>query len=363
MKNLLICVSGLTPQIITESLFCISVKKKIPIHEIYILTTARGRNVILGADKDSVTPKSRLKNELLDLCKKYKLKTPKFEENDSHIIVAKEESIELYDIRTDRHNLLFPNKVCEFIRSKTIDPNNILYCTISGGRKTMSVNLAFALSLFGRENDKLLHVLTREEHEFKGFYPITKKETRDLEIAEIPYVRLRSILAHETKTKDLFKLNFDKIVQETQKELKILSDERKLICSVDKRELKFGTKSVHFEPLEFALYFHLIDLKSRTIEFPTIHQLTSIDSANSIKSFIEEKYDYYYFNESIRNPWWKAGLSAENFRSKRTKINSKIKTLIPDFDLSSQFTIESIKNYGQTSYHIPADIKKFKLQF
>ncbi|MBN2572349.1 MAG: TIGR02584 family CRISPR-associated protein, partial [Ignavibacteriales bacterium] len=202
-NNILICVSGLTPQIVTETLYCLSKQNKIPIDELYIFTTKKGRDVIIGTDKELSTPKIPLKNEIINLCNKYKLKLPKFENNDEHIIVAKEESVELYDIRTDKHNILFPNKICEVIKNLTEEKNNIIYCSISGGRKSMSVHLAFAMSLYGRENDKLFHVLTNEENEFKEFYPRNRKEDKALILSEIPFVRLRhfSLLKTKAKTK------------------------------------------------------------------------------------------------------------------------------------------------------------------
>src|SRR5690606_26961156 len=149
-KNILICVTGLTPQIITETFYCLTVQKKIKIDEIYILTTTRGSEVILGKDRGKQTPKVIFKDELMQLCKKYKIKVPKFENSSKHIITAKEESLGLSDIRNDKHNKLFPNKVCEFIKEISSGDNTI-YCSISGGRKTMSVHLAFAMVLFGRE--------------------------------------------------------------------------------------------------------------------------------------------------------------------------------------------------------------------
>ncbi len=54
------------------------------------------------------------------MCEKYKIHSPKFEHNDTHIIVAKELTIELDDIRNDKHNRLFPNKLCEFINEKAL---------------------------------------------------------------------------------------------------------------------------------------------------------------------------------------------------------------------------------------------------
>lgn len=127
-KNLLICVSGLTPQIITETLYCLSVQKKTKIDELYVITTSRGREVIMGVDDKIKLPPFIV--ELKKMCISYKINLPKFEYNDSHVIVAKEQSIEMKDVRNDKQNKLFPNKLCEFINQKSKDKNNILYCSI-----------------------------------------------------------------------------------------------------------------------------------------------------------------------------------------------------------------------------------------
>lgn len=359
-KNILICVSGLTPQIVTETLFCLAVKEKIPIDEIYVLTTKRGRDVILGLDEHPSTPKTALSKEIKNLCKDYNIRKPKFEENDTHIIVAKEESIELSDIRSDKDNILFPNKVASFIREKTFAPNNVLYCSITGGRKSMSVHLANALSLFARENDKLLHVLTKEEHEFKGFYPKTKKEIKDLELSEIPFVRLRSLLTTEDKEQNLYSLSFDQIVNKTQNNLKLLSDRNKLILDIERREIKYKTETIVFEPLEFLFYYFFVDSKERGIQKINIYDITSNETK---ERFIEYFSEHYSKSRSIKETrWFKKGFQPEDFRIKRSKINKKIKKLLSDPDLEEQFIINVDKIYGESKYFIKADIDRFLIK-
>ena len=362
-KNILICVSGLTTQIVTETLYCLTVQRKITIDEIYILTTVRGRNVILGKDKAAGTPKSKLKDEIVNLSKKYKIKIPLFEENSDHIIVAKEESIELSDIRTDRQNKLFPNKACDFIRQKSSDPENILYCSISGGRKTMSVHMAFALNLFGREKDKLLHVLTSEENEFKGFYPVNKKEDKQLELSEIPFIRLRSLISRDGKDDAFFNLKYSQLVELTQKQLKSVSDERKLILLINEKTIKYGSEKIKLEPIEFVLYYMFIEAALENQSKYKINFIISKEFAGKVEAFIKENYSYYYFNEEAKKTWWKNGFSAENIRTRRTKINSKIQSLIKEPDLIEEFQIKSIKNYGETAYYIPAAKSKIKISF
>ena len=359
-KNILVCVSGLTPQIVTETLFCLAVKEKIKIDEIYVLTTKRGRDVLLGIDNNPATPKSSLKKEIKDLCSLYKIKVPLFENNDTHILIAKEESIELPDVRSDNDNVLFPNKAASFIRDKTSSPDNRLFCSITGGRKSMSVHIANALSMFARENDRLLHVLTREENEFKRFYPVNKREAKDLELADIPFVRLRSLIPQDIKGKKLLTLEFDSIVEFTQRQLKILSETNKLICDVEKRTLRFGNNTLTLEPMEFMFYFYFVDQKSKGINKISIYEITSPETTQTFKKYITDYYPFYYIRESQKKNWEK-GFDARDFRSKRTKINQKISDLIADTDLAQQFIIDVDKVYGDSKYFLTTPINSFKI--
>jgi CRISPR-associated protein (TIGR02584 family) len=358
-KNILICVSGLTPQIVTETLFCLAYKQKIQIDEVYVLTTKRGRDVILGRDKHPVTPKTPLKDEIENLCKKYKLKKPLFEENDNHIIVAKEEAIELPDIRSDKDNILFPNKICEFLRIKSSDPDNVLYCSITGGRKSMSVHLANALSIFARENDRLVHVLTKEEHEFKGFYPQTKEEIKDLKLADLPFVRLRPILSDEIKKPDLLTSNFDDIVNYTQAQLKALAPSNIMILDIEKRELRFGNYNIVLEPLEFLFYYFFVDSKERGRNNISVEEFISHETKNKFIEYFKEHFPNRFIDEQ---KWYKKGFSKEDFRVKRSRVNSKINELIDDTDIASFFIIDVNRRYGESTYHIKAEKERFLIK-
>lgn len=358
-RNILVCVSGLTPQIVTETFYCLTVQKKIKVDELYIITTKRGRDVVLGNDTAANTPKSLLKNELFNLCKKYKIKLPAFENNDKHIITAKEESLELPDIRTDKHNVLFPNKVCEFISRLSSDSASTLYCSISGGRKTMGVHLAFALSLFGRENDKLLHVLTSEENEFKGFYPINKKEDKALEISEIPFVRLRSFIDKEKNDKEILTYNYKEIVDYAQSQLKIHGSKTKLIVDIERREISFNYNKKSLQPLLFLFYFHFVEAKLKNIES---YQVADFINDKTRTEFIEY-FQVYYPNHHVKEKkWYNKGFSKEDFRSFRSNVNKTICELINDKDIAEQFIIDVNRIYGSSCYYIKADKEKFVIR-
>src|SRR5690606_888286 len=329
------------------------------------LTTKRGRDVILGLDKHPTTPKVPLKNEIEKLCNWYNIPLPEFENNDDHIITAREESLELSDVRTDKQNILFPNKVCEFIRQLSLNPDNILYCSISGGRKTMSVHLANALSLFGREKDKLLHVLTSEENEFKDFFPKNNKEDKILELSEIPFVKLRSIISREIPTIKFSRMKYDEIVSFTQTELRKASSKDILQLITEKNELRFGSSSVRFEPLLFTIYYFFVESKLEGNGKYSIHELISKETAGRILEFINYNHPYYdskiSSKQHARTAWWNTGFKAEELRVKFRNINKKICELINDDAINEQFIISSYRVYGNTSYGIKAEKKKFRL--
>ncbi|MCX7983502.1 MAG: CRISPR-associated ring nuclease Csm6 [Bacteroidetes bacterium] len=355
-RNIMVSICGLTPQVITETLFCLSVKKKIPIHELYIITTKRGRDVLLGKDTGERTPKVRFYDELQKLCEHYDFPLPRFEESSEHIIVAREESIELSDVRSDHDNILFPNKLALFLREKTADPETVLYCSITGGRKSMSVHLANVLALYAREQDKLLHVLTHEEHEFKGFYPKTKKEAQFLEIAEIPFVRLRSLLSPELKKTIAKQHSYANIVGFAQRQLKLMSDTKKMVVDIERRELFYDDRSIVLEPLEFLFYYYFIDEKLRGKNRISIHEFIS----NTTLERFQEYCETYFPNYPVKDrKWGKGWFSKEDFRSKRSKVNAKLRELFVDEDMFKLFSIEVEKKYGESCYFIPAEKSRF----
>src|SRR5262249_29705615 len=112
----------------------------------------------------------------------------------------------LEDILTDADNVAVADFITEHVRAITADRAVSLHVSIAGGRKTMGFYVGYALSLFGRPQDQLSHVLVSPPfeslHEF--FYPsprtrvIHDRGGRTLDakeaavrLGEIPFVRLR----------------------------------------------------------------------------------------------------------------------------------------------------------------------------
>ena len=114
--------------------------------------------------------------------------------------------MELSDIRTPADNETAADLIVEQLRRLTVDPDTELHVSIAGGRKTMGFYLGYALTLFGRTQDRLSHVLVSEPFEscWDFFYPTPYSrviQTKDqnladvrdgqVTLAEIPFVSLR----------------------------------------------------------------------------------------------------------------------------------------------------------------------------
>lgn len=200
-RRILLAVTGLSPQIVTETLHALAVAHKEPFvpTEIHLITSAQ------GAERARLALLSDKPGWFHRLRKDYEL--PPIAFDDAHIHVLRDAGGKaLTDIRTPADNLACADFITEKVRALSADPQCALHVSIAGGRKTMGFFLGYALSLFGRGQDRLSHVLVSEpfENSWAFFYPTPYEniiETADkqlvdarnarLSLAEIPFVSLR----------------------------------------------------------------------------------------------------------------------------------------------------------------------------
>jgi CRISPR-associated protein (TIGR02584 family) len=169
-REILVAVAGLTPQVITETLYYLTQVRDPPvgIAEIHILTTQPGRERILT---DLLTPD---RGRFYTFCTEYDVDPTGIAFDGDHIhVLTDAASVPLEDIRTAADSAAVADQILAFIRHLADDPTTRLHCSLAGGRKTLSVLLGFALQLYGRAQNTLLHVLIREDLEGhpEFFYP------------------------------------------------------------------------------------------------------------------------------------------------------------------------------------------------
>jgi len=208
-RRVLLLVAGLTPQIVTETLYALCVKRKpafIPT-EIHLLTTKE------GADRARLMLLGEEPGHLHRFCEDYGLPDlpAAFPEGNIHV-VRDPAGRPLSDIVTEEDNAAVADAIMRLVRELSADEDCAIHASVAGGRKTMGVALALAMSLFGRAQDALSHVLVSPPFESHPafFYPPPRPkvllvgtppqqkpvstEEAEVQLAEIPFLRLSGLL-------------------------------------------------------------------------------------------------------------------------------------------------------------------------
>lgn len=200
-RRILLAVTGLSPQILTETLYALAVAEPhfVPT-EIHLLTTSTGKDLARTA---LLHPDGGQFHALL--ADYPQIGRPAFNEQHIHVIGALD-CAPLPDIRSPEENTTAADAITALVAELTRDETAALHVSIAGGRKTMGFYLGYAFSLYARPQDSLSHVLVSapfESHPEFFFPPATPRRltTRDnkyidtadavVTLAEIPVVRLR----------------------------------------------------------------------------------------------------------------------------------------------------------------------------
>ncbi len=259
-QSILLAVTGLTPQVVTETLYALHDQGEQLPSVIHILTTEE------GCQRARLT----LINDgwLARFCRDYHLQQPEFAEANIHVL-RQANGEPLADIRTQEDNRAMADAITEWIRTFTADPRIDLHVSIAGGRKTMGFYAGYALSLYGRARDRLSPVLVSTDYEShpQFYYPTpyshviygndsTRKplDTQNAEVmlADIAFVRLRHGLDQallEGRT------SFSQSVAAAQQ---ALGPARLLINPEIRRFIAHG-KTIKLSPADLAFYLWLLD--------------------------------------------------------------------------------------------------------
>lgn len=201
-RKIFLAVSGMSPQIITETLYALMQEKQWVPDEVHLITTLDGCN-------NAVLQLLEGERHFPALLQDYGVSTPiDFSMDNIHIIQGAD-GAPLADLRTPADNEAAADTISGVIRELASDADTELHVSLAGGRKTMGFYAGYALSLFGRSQDCLSHVLVSAEYEglHQFFYPapetrvVRDRNGKPLDasqakvwLAEIPFVRLRSRL-------------------------------------------------------------------------------------------------------------------------------------------------------------------------
>jgi CRISPR-associated protein (TIGR02584 family) len=210
VKNILLAVAGLSPQVITETLYALNQMNR-PVHAVHIITTRLG--------------KDRLLSELLGggggpyyrYLEEYGTPAEGIEFGPGNIhVVHDDHGTELDDIRDEEDNARLLQLCIAVTFEFTRERDTAVFFSIAGGRKTMGACLTLAAQMYARSQDRLYHVLVPPEFEGnrRFFYPPKKsrpiklmdsrgepmfKATKyaHINLVHMPFFSIRSQLAPE----------------------------------------------------------------------------------------------------------------------------------------------------------------------
>lgn len=268
LKCVLLCVAGLTPQVITESLYGLMVERGERVDEVRVITTVGGKQRIVEALLEPG------RGMFFQFCHDYGFDPAciRFDETCVDLLRGPG-GRPLEDIRTVEENVFAGDQICELVRGLTADASTRVHASAAGGRKTLGIYLTAAMQLFGRVQDCLSHVLVSEDFEthqeffYKPPAPRLLRtrdghevSTADAEIclADIPFIRLRGLGSdwpHDAAG------GYGEFVRRTQRNLDLAESAQEMRVDVRGRNVSVADNTVHLPPREFFYYLLFVHLR------------------------------------------------------------------------------------------------------
>ncbi len=264
-RRILLVVAGLSPQVVTETLYALNRENpaRTPT-ELWIATTQAGLEKV----REHLLPSGA--DQLGKLCRDYALPSLCFDE--SRVLCLRDsQGRVLDDVHGEESFLAMGDLVLQQLAEWTSDDRSAVHLSIAGGRKTMSYLAGHAMSILGRPQDRLSHVLVDPPFEQipAFFYPTprsrvvtwTAKDGREqnvdfakarVRLAPVPFLRLRDVIPSVLRDQAMH-LPFSEIVERAQRSLS------NAVVEIDTHNLKLTCAGVPVTMTEehFALYLTL----------------------------------------------------------------------------------------------------------
>lgn len=320
----------MSPQILTETLFALMQEdRELLPHEIYVLSTQSGADLC----------KRALFQEqggwFYKFCSDWHISGIKFDE--SHIYVIRDtNNVSLRDIRSDVDNQLVANQVLDLIAKFTAEKDSQLHVSIAGGRKTMGFFAGYALSMYGREQDRLSHVLVEES--FEGlpefFYPtpyphvIRSRDKRELlecqtarvELAYIPFLAMRNVLdanilsttsSYADKVRKLQKRVFDKKVR----------------IHIAEKQFIIGGEQIELSAINFLFYLWIFErlLDGERYLINPFDDEPNLEYGKSFVECLDRATGEMEDHDKTRSIMLKEGMANTFIRDRRNQIHTALK--------------------------------------
>ena len=374
-RRVLFTVTGLTPQIVTETIYGLAVKQTPPFlpTQLVVMTTSD------GANRARLTLQGNDPGWLRRLCKDYDLPPIQFGDEDIRVLRAKGGAA-LPDIRSGEDNDAAADAIVATIGALTADPDCALHVSLAGGRKTLGFFAAYALSLYGRPQDRLSHVLVSPAFEASTefYYPTrysnviytrdgtplntrdtaedSDAETRDrgpkVELADIPFVRMRDGLLEALRTGQA---SYRDAVAAAQDRVR----PARLAIDLGNGQVWAGGKRIELRPVSLAFYAWIARAAksgrriARTVE-ATSKSVLARDAAHA-EAFLAEYGklrdlgEFAAINDTM-SATMKEGLQPKFFSEGRSKLNAQLRQQLIDAVVVGPYLVQAFGKRGHYEY-------------
>ena len=368
-KQLLLAVTGMSPQVITESIYAFYKQGK-SIDEIKIITTTRGKkeiwlNLMLGKDNQPAM--------LQQLINDYNLPPIKFDEDNIYVIEYGTDQL-LEDARTETEHQALADYITQVVQQETENECQVVHASIAGGRKTMTFLLGYAMSLYGRHEDTLSHVLVEEAYESSDFYyptPYSKaihtrfgrtEDAKDAKVslALIPFVRLRQELPDKLLAG---KTSYTQAVDI----LNLAHHDYHLELDITQKQLRIDEHTVNLPPAELTFYWWFLSQQQQQGQ-PLIGPGKNNPDHAMAKSFADlyaTVTDYMMadslFETAFEHDDFGIGMEAQYFAERKTRVNKAIEHGFGKH-IAKQVGIQKAdKQQGKQRYKIHLPLERIKV--
>jgi len=322
-QHILLAVTGLSPQVVTETIYALyKADKPIP-SRIVIITTQRGAQ--------EIHTHLLVENQLAQLCKDYHL--PHIELSSQDILIVPDAQGNAINDATslNDHNAM-SDFISDKVRELTANSDCAIHASLAGGRKTMTFLLGYAMSLYGRQQDSLSHILVTEGFESSQFFYPTpypqqiylRSGSRDameaeVTLAEIPFVRLRDEFPEKL-------LNGSASYSETVDWLNIDLDKEITTLNVNTRTINFCQQNCQLSPADFVFYWwFMIRAKAELSGLAIPHEVApEPEYANEFIAIYQKSNDHIKTAE-ITETNFKQGMDKRYFQERKSAVNTSLK--------------------------------------
>jgi len=272
------------------------------------------------------------------------------------------------DIRNASDNRMMAEAIFAAVRAWTDQDAPPLYASIAGGRKTMSYYMGFAMSLFARPGDRLMHVLVPEAWERdRGFLVPPPDQAGRIDLVDVPFIRLRNHLGPALRHADI-----DALIQSAQVAVDAALMHPLEVC-VRARRIRFLGKEVALPEREFTYYQFFAQQKTRHCrqpQRPTCGQcrdcflsFDAIDARKEELLIIRQQFGGICSAgyEAFEKAWKHARSAAINVPEPVRRINEAIERVFGADPRAEQIKVRNVGPRRRAAYGVMADKAQLRI--